>query len=352
MKKTAQSLVIRVACLHDESNVLIICGKHNSDFAGLVMMECYKRHAFAHLWQWDENLLQDVAGIDSSDASAKVSGHARSLLENADVVFWFTQFEDPKNARTRLGSAICSFWDEVYEIAKRKPLLLINLLSTRAIESVQIDHERYLDVFASSVNVDYRRLRKTATSIRARLNGRKSIHVTDPNGTDLGFNNENRRVGIEVGTLEDCFSTGEYCEAEIPAGEVYVSPIENSAQGRLVVDNVRDFGVERLVLNFEKGRIVSLAADKGEAEFREFLEAANGEKDALAEFGVGINHRMKPIGLRIFDEKALGTVHLAVGNNIHLGGLSRASIHFDFLLYNPTVRADNNLIIGQGHRIS
>ena len=177
---------------------------------------------------------------------------------------------------------------------------------------------------------------------------KKLITVTDPNGTDLSFSIENRRVGIEVGTLEDCFTTGKECDVEIPAGEVYVAPLESSACGRLVADEVRDFGVRRLEMDFENGRIVGLRAEKGEAEFRNFLENAKGSKDRIAEFGVGINHGMKPIGLRICDEKALGTVHVAIGNNVHLGGVNRASIHIDFNLYNPTVKADNSLVMKDG----
>lgn len=57
---------------------------------------------------------------------------------------------------------------------------------------------------------------------------------------------------------------------------------------------------------------------------------------------------MKPIGLRISDEKALGSVHLAIGNNVHLGGKNEASIHIDFNLYKPTVKADNELVIKDG----
>jgi leucyl aminopeptidase (aminopeptidase T) len=57
---------------------------------------------------------------------------------------------------------------------------------------------------------------------------------------------------------------------------------------------------------------------------------------------------VKPIGFRIFDEKALGTVHLAIGNNVHMGGTNRASIHIDFNLYKPTIEADDNLIMKEG----
>ncbi len=59
------------------------------------------------------------------------------------------------------------------------------------------------------------------------------------------------------------------------------------------------------------------------------------------EFGVGINQGMKPIGLRIWDEKAPRTGQVAIGNNVHLSGADKALIHIDFNLYKPTVKADS-----------
>jgi len=135
---------------------------------------------------------------------------------------------------------------------------------------------------------------------------------------------------------------------EIPAGEVYVAPLEDSAYGTLVTDEVRDFNIRKLRMNFEEGRIIDFKAEKGRASFQNLLEKAQGNKDRIAEFGVGINHGMKPVGIRIYDEKALGTVHIAIGNNTHLGGINEASIHMDFILYKPTIKADNTVVMEKG----
>jgi leucyl aminopeptidase (aminopeptidase T) len=348
MKEVAHLIVTRGACLKKESNVLIICGKHNSAFAEDLMLECYARHAYPYLWMFNENLLLKNAKIVAEDIKAELPKHTRSLLENSDLVIWLTQFENPKSAPTVLGKAVCSYWDQVYETVKAKPLMLVNLLSKKCIEAMGIEYETFLEVFAKAVNVDYGRVRKIGLNVVAVLDRKNSIHITDPNGTDLAFDIENRRVGIEVGTLEDCFSTGRECEVEVPAGEVYVAPVENSAYGTLVTDELRDFNVRRLKMNFDKGRIVRFDAEKGKASFQDMLEKAEGNKDRIAEFGIGINHGMKPIGLRIYDEKALGTAHIAIGNNVHLGGTNKASIHIDFILYKPTIEVDNDLIMKEG----
>jgi len=347
LKEAACSIAVHCACLKKGFNVVIICGRHNSAFAEDLVLECHREHAYPYLWVFDENLLKR-AQVVAEDAETRLPRHTRSLLENSDLVIWLTQFENPKSAQAELGTAVCSYWDQVYEVVKGKPLLTVNLLSEKCLETMDIDHEKFLVAFANAVNVDYNRVKQIGSAILESLHEKELIKITTPDGTDLTFSIKGRRVGIEAGTLEECFSTGKECDVEIPAGEVYVAPVENSAHGMLVTKEVRDFGVRKLRMKLHEGRIVSFEAETGKASFKRLLDEAEGDKDRIAEFGIGINYNVKPIGLRIYDEKARGTAHIAIGNNTHLGGINKASIHIDFILHKPTVRADNDMIIKDG----
>jgi leucyl aminopeptidase (aminopeptidase T) len=348
MRETARVIVTRVACLRQKSKVLIVCGLHNQVFAEHIMLDSYVVGAFPYLWVFDEHFLLKWSNIISENVVAVLPEHTRSLLEKSDVVIWLSQFEDFEKFPANLGRAISSFWDAVYEMVKTKPLLLVNLPSAKYVEAMHINHEEFLQTFIDAVKVDYRKLRKIGSDIASKLDGKGHIHVYDSNGTDLAFSIKGRRVGVEIGTLEDCFSIGRECEVEVPAGEVYVAPIENSANGILVVEQLREYGVRRLSLLFEKGKIVSFKAEKGSDTFKKILEKAEGDKDRIAELGVGINYGMKPVGWSVYDEKALGTAHIAIGNNIHLGGVNKASIHIDFILQQPTIKADSKIVMDVG----
>jgi leucyl aminopeptidase (aminopeptidase T) len=63
---------------------------------------------------------------------------------------------------------------------------------------------------------------------------------------------------------------------------------------------------------------------------------------------MGTNYGIKPVGWSIYDEKAIGTAHIAIGNNIHLGGVNKASLHVDFVLDKPTVEADGKVVLRRG----
>jgi len=82
--------------------------------------------------------------------------------------------------------------------------------------------------------------------------------------------------------------------------------------------------------------------------FRKLLDKAEGDKDRIAELGIGTNYDMKLTGYRIYDEKALGTAHIAIGNNVHLGGVNKASIHWDFVLYSPSIEVDGMPLMEKG----
>ena len=348
MRETAHAMVTSVACLRKKSNVLIVCGLHNKLFAEHIVLESYVVGAYPYLWVFDENFFLKCSNMISEDVVAVLPEHARSLLKKSDVVIWFSQFGDFEKFPEDFGRAISSFWDAVYEVVKAKPLLLVNLPSAKYVEAMHINYEEFLQTFVHAVKVDYRKLRKIGSSIASKLDGGKYIRVCDPNGTDLAFSIKGRRVGVEIGTLEDCFSTGRECEVEVPAGEVYVAPMENSANGMLVVDQLRGYGIKGLRLSFENGKIVSFKVEKGSDAFKKVLEKAEGDKDRIAELGIGINYGMKPVGWSVYDEKALGTAHIAIGNNIHLGGVNKASIHIDFILHNPTIKADGKIIVHMG----
>jgi leucyl aminopeptidase (aminopeptidase T) len=244
-----------------------------------------------------------------------------------------------------------SFWSDVHKAIKARPRVFVNLPSPRSIGAV-MDYEQLLRSFAKAVDVDYGRLRRVGKALASELDGRELVHIYDAKGTDLAFSIENRRVGVEVGTLEDCFSAEEEYEVEVPSGEVYVAPIETSANGILVVEELREYDIRDLELRFERGRIVSFRAERGEGEFRDLLDKAEGDKDRIAEFGIGINYGMKPTGYRIYDEKALGTAHIAIGDNVDLGGVNEASMHLDFILHRPNIEVDDLPLMEEGKFVS
>ena len=66
---------------------------------------------------------------------------------------------------------------------------------------------------------------------------------------------------------------------------------------------------------------------------------------------VSVNYKAKLTGSILEDEKVLGTIHIAFGNNISMGGKIAVKLHVDGLVKKPTVYFDNYLVMDNGKLI-
>ena len=122
----------------------------------------------------------------------------------------------------------------------------------------------------------------------------------------------------------------------MPDGEVFYSPVEDSAEGVIAFSEFPAVYLGEEVLGarlvFREGRVVESSADDGE----EFLQQMLGTDDGasrLGELGLGCNPGITRFTRNVlFDEKIDGTVHLAVGGSYtHAGGLNESAIHWDLV---------------------
>ena len=121
----------------------------------------------------------------------------------------------------------------------------------------------------------------------------------------------------------------------MPSGEVFTGPIEDSAEGVISFDLPSSVGgvvVRGVRLRFEAGRVVEASADEGEDLLHARLDTDAGAR-YLGELGIGTNDRItRPILNTLYDEKIGGTVHLALGRSYpESGGTNLSAIHWDLI---------------------
>ena len=78
------------------------------------------------------------------------------------------------------------------------------------------------------------------------------------------------------------------------------------------------------------------------------LDAVGKNARNIAEFGIGTNDSAKLSGVILEDEKVKGTVHIALGNNVSMGGKVNVPIHLDGVMKKPTVYLDNKILMKNG----
>jgi len=185
------------------------------------------------------------------------------------------------------------------------------------------------------MNVDYDAMRREAMDLMARLDGAGRVHVTAPGGTDLVLDITGRSFETDTYVADGGWGN-------LPAGEVWCAPVEDSANGVVVCDgSIGDLGPvpSPVRLRLEAGRIVRIEC--ADAEFQRRVEevlAADEEARVIGELGIGLNPGARLTGNLLEDEKARHTAHVAFGNNEDMpGGRNRSRTHRDFLFHRPTI---------------
>jgi leucyl aminopeptidase (aminopeptidase T) len=177
------------------------------------------------------------------------------------------------------------------------------------------------------------------------------IHVTTPAGTDIAM-----RIDGRVGASTPGYVVRPGEMSSPPDIETYVSPLETSARGTVVVDGSIPYPTLGLLatpvrLDVAGGRVerVSSTDTKLADEVRRVFASAESPKAyVLAECGVGLNDLAKLSGIMLTDEGAAGTMHFGFGSNFSIGGVNEVPFHLDVVMRAPTLRIDGRVAIEQG----
>jgi aminopeptidase len=153
------------------------------------------------------------------------------------------------------------------------------------------------------------------------LNGRQNIRFQGLD-IDISFSTAGRRWINSDG------------RRNMPSGEVYTSPVEDSAEGYIRFSYPGIYmgqDVEDVRLWVEKGRVVRWEASKGKELLDQILQAPGA--DRFGEAAIGANKGIVRFTRNmLFDEKMGGTVHMALGSSYaETGGGNESAIHWDLL---------------------
>jgi aminopeptidase len=187
----------------------------------------------------------------------------------------------------------------------------------------------------------WRKMCEVQTAAIETLFGVSELRLKGSN-IDLSLSIEGRTV------LTDCMGEN------LPAGEIYTSPVEDSVTGWVRFSYpliYRGQEIENLQLWLEDGRVTRFEAESGEA-FLETIFAIDDGARIFGELGIGLNPGVDRFTKNmLFDEKMGGTIHLALGAGFpEAGGKNRSKIHIDMLvdMSDAVIEADGTRIYENG----
>ena len=261
-------------------------------------------------------------------SDAQLTDFPPILLYAAEHIDAYIQIEAPSNTRALsqtspqrqaiLGAARRPFLDRVL----KKRWVLCQYPTDALAQEAQMSLAEYADFLFGATNIDWTATRERLLRLKEVLEAGKTLRIV-ASGTDL--------------TLSTAGRLWIPCDGEhnMPDGEIFTGPIEDSANGYITFDYPvihRGREVEGVRLEFKDGEVVAATATRGEEYLRAMLDTDAGAR-RLGEIGIGTNYGITRFTKSIlFDEKIGGTVHLAVGRSYEeTGGVNQSAVHWDMI---------------------
>jgi len=202
------------------------------------------------------------------------------------------------------------------------------------------------DMMVRCMNADYFKIADLTNKLAAMMDQTSVIRVTAPRGTDITMPVKGRKTIPSHGLFREKGHGG-----NLPTGEAFLAPLEGQSQGVVVVDgSMSGVGIVKTPIRIEvrDGFAEEITGGEESTKLKGLLELHGRLSRNVAEFGIGTNDRAKITGLILEDEKVLGTIHVAFGDNVTMGGTVNVQSHLDGLVLSPTVWFDDRKVMENG----
>jgi leucyl aminopeptidase (aminopeptidase T) len=284
-------------------------------------------------------LVTDKAKLEIAEALAFWAKRAGAET----TTYLLTETLRPVTEPTRLlrelaGRATCLAYvleSRIEEKALRGFLVKIARESSRILMMPGLTRE----MMERLVNIDFVELKRFTQKVIRALQDADDVRVENPAGTSVHFSVKGRTWIAGTGDISRKGTHG-----NLPAGECYTAPVEDSFNGRIVLSLIDD-KLGPGTMEFKRGRLVGWTGKGVKAVVRNFGPDDSGR--IIGEFGIGTNRSARVVPNMLEAEKAFGTVHFAIGDSYGLGKNS-SRFHYDALVEKVTVRAKGKTIIRNG----
>ena len=215
-------------------------------------------------------------------------------------------------------------YEPVKKIMLSKKWVLTYYPTHSLAQTAGLSLEELREIYFKACLQDWKKIKKQLLKIKSLLDNAPKVEVKGEK-THLTFSLTGRFA---------CAAAGEY---NMPDGEVFAAPNEDSVEGEIFFDLPSLYQgkiVEKVFLVFKKGQVVKATAERGEEVLKAALATDAGAR-RLGEFALGANFGISRVMLNtLFDEKIGGTIHLALGNAYpekEGGGRNHSAIHWDLV---------------------
>lgn len=204
-------------------------------------------------------------------------------------------------------------------------------------------------LLGGGIDYDFRSNRAFCEKVASLLAEAKHAHLTSRGGTDLSLDLSGRPGNAHSGVVDE---PGQI--TTVPNVESSISPLEGSSHGTIVGDAsipYYEIGLlqEPVHMQVRDGKVVSVTGGyQAQLIDRMMAEQQDPNVYNIAQLSFGLNPMCRMQGVMLEDEGVYGTSHIGIGTSSLLGGEVKAKMHFDIIMWHPTLELDGNIVLRDG----
>lgn len=203
------------------------------------------------------------------------------------------------------------------------------------------------EIMIRGLNADYKKIAARTIKLQEIMNEVNEVRVTSEIGTFITINIAGRKGIASKGLFHQKGESG-----NLPTGEAYIAPVEKKSNGVFYVDgSMAGIGViegKPIRIEVIDGYAEKITGGTQAKKLNQMLDKVGRLARNIAEFGIGTNDKAKLSGVLLEDEKVMGTIHIALGDNKSMGGNVNVPLHLDGVIKNPDVFFDGKQIMRKG----
>ena len=204
-------------------------------------------------------------------------------------------------------------------------------------------------LISGGIEADFDAQRPLCEKVAKLLKKAKVAKLTTPAGTNLVMDLSNRKGNAHPGIAR---KAGQM--TSVPNIESRISPVEGKTEGILVGDGsipYYEIGVlrESVYMTVREGKVVEIkGGEQAETIARIMATQEDPNVYNIAQLAFGLNPQCKMRGVMLDDEGVYGTSHIGMGTSTLLGIKIKTKMHFDVLMWNPTLELDSKVVLKDG----
>lgn len=345
-------LIVNHSCdIKPGEKVLIESSRSCAPLITYIVNKCYEKNALPFVLLKESDIQRELLRNMSEEQMNIQSEFESTIMSNMNV---YIEIKDDDNL-FELSDIPPEKW-KMYHSLYYKPVHWdIRLPKTKWVtvrypskvfaQKFGMSTEAFEDFYFNTVLADYERMGEIMQPLKERMDKADNVKIITPT-TDLQF---------KIGKYKSFICNG---KINLPDGEVFIAPEVDSVNGTIVYNSdvlYQDITFSNIQLDFKNGKVVNAYSGSTTRDLNRILDTDLGAR-YVGEFAFGTNPNITRIVKNIiYDEKMLGSIHLALGaSHPSSDNGNKSGIHWDMVQIHKSeygggeVLFDDELIMKDG----